>query len=117
MEHPHEPIDAINQWQEWYKANRIVAPLDTPLTSKDSRENLHDISNTMTTISSLITNNEVWRQSVVDNFADTITEAMADMSGADIYKCFLQAAQENLTHVEKEYKNAKQLVDYLTCKQ
>lgn len=121
MEHPHEPIDAINQWQQWYREHKIVASLDTPLMSKDSREKLHDTSNTMTTVSSFtlpsITEDKLWRQSIVDAFADTVTEAMADMSGAEIYKCFLQAAQENLMHCEKEYKNAKQLVDYLTCRQ
>ena len=117
MEHPHEPIDAINEWQRWYREHRLVASLDKPLASKDSRENLHDTSNAMTTISSMFTADNQWKQSIVDAFADTITEAMADMSGAEIYKCFLQAAQENLTHAEKEYKNAKQLVDYLTGKQ
>jgi hypothetical protein len=106
MEHPHEPIDAINEWQRWYKENNNVSLR----THKD-----------MTTVSSFtlpsITDDKLWRQSIVNGFADTITEAMADMSGAEIYKCFLQAAQENLKHAEKEYKNAKQLVDYLTCKQ
>jgi hypothetical protein len=117
MEHPHEPMDAIKKWQEWYKSNRVVASLDTPLISKDSRENLHDTSNTMTTVFNTPFANSEWRQSVIDNFADTITEAMADLSGAEIYKCLLQAAEENLKHCEKEYKDAKQLVDYLTNKQ
>lgn len=103
MEHPHEPIDAINEWQRWYKENETFSLVH------NGKE--------MTTVSNLFTNNKAWKQSIVDGFADTITEAMADMSGADIYKCFLQAAQENLKHAEKEYKNAKQLVDYLTCKQ
>lgn len=102
MEHPHEPIDAINRWQEWYKANRIVQLEKTNSTMIDLKTP---------------TVQELWRQRVVDNFADTIVDAMGEMSGADIYKCVLQAAQENLNHCEKEYKNAKQLVDYLTNKQ
>lgn len=117
MEHPHEPIDAINEWQKWYKANRTFISIDNPLANKDSKKNLDNTSNTMTAISNLFNNDNTWKQSIVDGFADTITEAMADMSGAEIYKCVLQAAQENLTHTEKEYKNAKQLVDYLTSKQ
>lgn len=117
MEHPHEPIDAINEWQRWYREHRMVALLDISLASKNSKEQLHDTSKAMTTVSSLLTNDKAWEQSIVNSFADTITEAMADMSGAEIYKCFLHAAQENLNHAEKEYKNAKQLVDYLTCKQ
>lgn len=117
MEHPHEPMNAINEWQKWYKENQVVASLDTPLESKDSRENLHNTTNTMSSISELFTNDKAWRNAIVNGFADTITEAMSDMSGAEIYKCFLQAAQENLKHCDKEYRNAKQLVDYLTCKQ
>lgn len=117
MEHPHEPIDAIHEWQRWYKENQLVASLDAPMESKASRENFHNTTNVMPSISELLTNDKVWRNSIVNNFADTITEAMSDMSGAEIYKCFLQAAQENLAHCNKEYRNAKQLVDYLTRKQ
>lgn len=38
MEHPHEPVDAIKEWQDWYKKHRIVAQMDEPLVTKDSRE-------------------------------------------------------------------------------
>ena len=102
MEHPHEPIDAITEWQRWYKENRTVE--------------LKSINETMTD-PNLQTIKEMWRQTIVERFADTIVEAMTDFSGAEIYKCFLEAAQGNLGHSEKEYKNAKQLVDYLTYKQ
>lgn len=116
MEHPHEPMNAIHEWQRWYKENQVVASLDKPMESKDSRENLHNTTNAMASISELLTDDKAWRNSIINSFADTITEAMGDMSGAEIYKCFLQAAQENLANCDKEYKNAKQLVSYLTCK-
>jgi len=44
MDHPHEPINAIKEWQEWYRTHAVVASMDEPLMSKDSRENLHDTS-------------------------------------------------------------------------
>jgi hypothetical protein len=117
MEHPHEPMDAIEKWQKWYKSNQVVASLETPLVSKDSRENLHDTSNTMTTLSNMPSTNNEWRQAVLNGFADTITEAMSDFSGIEIYKCFLQAAQENLDYCEQQYKNAKELMDCLVNEQ
>lgn len=115
MEHPHEPIDTILEWQKWYRENRVVASLDYPSKTKDSRENLHDTTNAMTTVSSILENTT--RNKITEYFADTISEGLCEMSGADVYKCFLAAAQEQLKYAEKEYKKAKQLVDYLTCKQ
>ena len=115
MEHPHEPINVILKWQEWYRKNQQVASLYQPLETKDSRENLHDTTNAMKTISSILENTT--KSKITEYFADTITEAMCEMSGADVYKCFLAAAQEQLTYAEKEYQKAKQLVNYLTGKQ
>jgi hypothetical protein len=114
MKHLREPIDTIIEWQKCYKNKQVVASLDVPMASKDSRENLHDTSNTMTTILDPLLTTDSRHQLIVNNFSDTIVEAMADHSGAEIYKCFLQSAQENLKHCKKEYENAKQLVDYLT---
>ena len=103
MKHPHEPIDVITNWQEWYKKNCAVSCLNTPPVSNKTK------------------NMDIFMQPIknktVENFADTIVDAMVDLSGAEVYKCFLQAAQENLEIVEREYKKAKQLVDYLTNKQ
>jgi len=115
MEHPHEPIDTILEWQKWYRKHRVVASLDHPLETKDSRENLHNTTNAMTTISNILEN--TMQTKITDFFADTISEGLCEMSGADVYKCFLAAAQEQLTIAEKEYHKAKQLVDYLKCKQ
>ena len=83
MEHPHEPIDAINQWQEWYQNNKVVASSDKPLVSKDSRENLHDTTNAIESMSK-----EIWLQKVEEHFADTLAEFQYELSGKDFYQAF-----------------------------
>lgn len=108
MEHPHEPLDAINKWQEWYKSNRVVASLDQPLVSKDSRENLHD-----TTDAIEIMSKGIWLQKAEEHFADTLAEFQYELSGKDFYQAFCKAAQTNMDIVQKEYERAKELVDLL----
>ena len=108
MEHPHEPIDAINKWQEWYKSNRVVASLDKPLVSKDSRENLHDTTNAIESMSK-----EIWLQKAEEHFADTLAEFQYELSGKDFYQAFCKAAHTNVEIAKKEYERAKELVDLL----
>jgi hypothetical protein len=90
MEHPHEPIDAINSWQEWYKNNRVVASLNKPL------ESTYDAMKQAT-----------------DHFGDTIVEASATLSADEIYSCLLQAVQENYDHTKKEFDNAARLLELI----
>jgi hypothetical protein len=128
MEHPHEPIDVIQNWQDWYKKHRVIAQLDEPLVSKDSRENLHDSSNAVdklpdwrTFYAELLEEPQTQeitptdKQKAIDYFADTIAE-FSHLSGAELFECFLTAAVNNLESVTKEYDQAKALVDFLRCK-
>ena len=108
MEHPHEPIDAINQWQEWYQNNKVVASPDKPLVSKDSRENLHDTTDAIENMSK-----KIWLQKVEEHFADTLAEFQYELSGKDFYQAFCKAAQNNVEVAKKEYERAKELVDLL----
>jgi hypothetical protein len=111
MEHPHEPIDAINSWQEWYKSNRVIASLDKPLESKDSREELHDTSKAIDSWLQTCTYNAM--KQATDHFGDTIVEASASLSADEIYSCLLQAVQENYDHAKKEFDNAARLLDLI----
>lgn len=107
-----DPMDAVNAWQKWYKENQVVASLDKPMASKNSRENLHNTSNTSDTM----TNAEakaMWMQKAQEHFADTLAEYQYELSGKDFYKAFYKAAYENMTHAKKEYDDAKDLVDML----
>lgn len=108
MEHPHEPIDAIKEWQEWYKAHRMVASMDTPLITKDSRENMHDTTDAIEDIGK-----EIWLQKAEEHFADTLAEFQYELSGKDFYKAFCKAAHTNMDIAHKEYERAKELVDLL----
>jgi hypothetical protein len=126
MEHPHEPLDAIQIWQDWYKKNRVIAQLDQPLVSKDSRENLHDTTNAVDKLpdwrshyKELIedapqpTYNSMYKEKATDYFGDTIAEFADELTGEELFNCFLAAANKNLGRVKKEYDQAKELVNLL----
>ena len=107
-----DPMDAINAWQKWYKENQVVASLDKPMASKDNRENLHNTSNAIDTMTKTEAK-AMWMVKAQEHFADTLAEYQYELSGKDFYKAFYAAAQENMTHAKKEYDSAKELVDML----
>jgi mitochondrial fission protein ELM1 len=117
-----KPMEVIKEWQDWYRKHRIVAQVDQPLKTKDSRESLHDTSKTTTTLDgsdNLVTDycRAMSFQKAKEYFADTLAEFTNELSGKDFYKAFYAAAIENLESVEKEYKRAKDLVDMLRYKE
>ncbi len=118
MDSTQEPVDTIKQWQEWYRSHRVIAEIDVPMATKDSREQLHDTSNATTTLegsNNLLTDycTVMSFQKAKEYFADTIAEFANELSGKELYKAFYAAAIENMDCVEKEYNKAKQLVDML----
>ena len=120
MDTTNEPIETINQWQEWYRRHRVVAEMDQPLVTKDSRESMHDTSKATTTLNgsdNLLTDycKAMSFQKAQEHFADTIAEFTYELSGKELYKAFYAAAIDNLAIAEKEYNKAKQLVDMLRC--
>lgn len=120
MDTTNEPIETINQWQEWYRRHRVVAEVDQPLVTKDSREYMQDTSKATTTLDgsdNLLTDycKTMSFQKAQEYFADTIAEFANELSGRELYKAFYAAAMDNMDTVEKEYQKAKQLVDMLRC--
>ena len=120
MDTTNEPIETINQWQEWYRRHRVVAEMDQPLVTKASREFMHDTSKATTTLDgsdNLLTGycRTMWMEKAQEHFADTIAEFTYELSGKELYKAFYAAAIDNLAIAEKEYNKAKQLVDMLRC--
>ena len=98
-----------DQWQsflQWYKENKIVAELDQPLITKDSREKMHDTTEAVQSL-----NQKVLFDKAKEFFLETICEYSEQLSGQQIFKAFYAAAQENLDHFDKEYKKAKQIID------
>lgn len=118
MDTTNEPIETINQWQEWYRRHRVVAEINQPLATKDSRESMHDTSKATTILDG--SDNPLTDyckamsfQKAKEYFADTIAEFNNELSGKELYKAFYAAAMDNMDAVEKEYNKAKQLVDML----
>jgi len=107
-----EPVDTIKQWQDWYRSHRIIAEINMPMTTKDTKENMHDTSNAVETLSD--TNPKaMWIEKAREHFADTLAEYQYELSGKDFYKAFYQAATEAMGYAEKEYQRTKELVDML----
>lgn len=111
MDTTQEPVDAVKSWQDWYRKHQLVASMDEPMASKDSREQLHDTTNAAQDLAAAVEAEAIKKATMC--FADTIAEYSSELSGADLYKCFFNAVMENLNYADKEYKKAKQLMDLL----
>ncbi len=124
-----DPQNTIKEWQEWYRSHQTVAQMNEPLVSKESRENLHDTSNAVDTMpnwreflkelaeepqekeTTPRVVNSVYVNKAIEHFADTIAEFQNEMTGEELYACFVEAARENLAYVTAEYDRAKDLFD------
>jgi hypothetical protein len=128
MDVSSKPMETINQWQDWYRKHRVVAELDAPGVSKDSRENLHDTTNATDTMpdwrshyKALIEEdannpNAIYMRKVTEHFADTLCEFQNELTGEQFYNCFLAAALDINKSAKEEYDKTKQLVDILLIK-
>ena len=94
-----------------FKQN-IVAELDEPLVTKDSREKLHD---TTASTAQSIKHAECLKRTR-DYFADTICEAMDELTGEEIYQAFYKACKALRDVTKKEYDNANELFECLNNK-
>ena len=115
MDTTQEPLEAISAWQKWYKEHRVVAQTDQPLVTKDSRQNLHNTTNTASTMNEAETKN-MWIQKAQEHFEDTLAEYQYELTGKDFFKAFYRAAYQNAEHAKKEYDRAQELVDLLRYK-
>jgi len=128
MDHPHEPINAIKEWQEWYRTHAVVASMDEPLMSKDSRENLHDTSKATyempdwrsfykelaeVNIEPAEVDNNIYLQKAIEHFSDTLCEFMYELTGEQFYKAFLIAATNVAKSAQDDYLKCKALVDLI----
>lgn len=120
-----DPVETIKVWQDWYKNHRVVAEMDEPLATKDSREHLHDTSNATDTLADwrshyaeligdripLEEDDCIYKQKATDGFADTIAEFINEMTGEEMYECFVKAVSSQLEYATKEYDRARDLMD------
>jgi hypothetical protein len=91
-----------------FKQN-IVAELDEPLVTKDSREKLHD---TTASTAQSIKHAECLKKTR-EYFADTICEAMDELTGEEVYQAFYKACKALRDVSKKEYDNANGLFECL----
>lgn len=118
MDISNKPMETIQQWQEWYRANRKVACLDEPLLSKELYKKPHDTTNAVNTwqykklIEDMNSNNN-FKQKAKEQFADTISEFIHDMTGDEMFYCFLAAALMIGEIQKAELNNTQQLLNRL----
>ena len=128
MDHPHEPINAIKEWQKWYRTHAVVASMDEPLMSKDSRENLHDTSKATyempdwrsfykelveVDIGPTEVDDNIYLQKAIEHFSDTLCEFAHELSAEQFYKAFLIAATNVAKSAQDDYLKCKTLVDLI----
>jgi len=105
--------------------------------SKDSRENLHDTSNATDSVKDwrtfwkdVLDDSEdnfekelatavqqqliMTKQRIVNNFLDTICCALEEISGKEVFECFVEAVQAQHEYTNKEYNKANELLNLLT---
>ena len=126
--------DSFKAWHTWYKNNTQVASMDEPQVTKDSRENLHEITNATGTLSSWYTDALETFYGNLDNaakenkkmetelkvslteqlttyFEDTLCEFYDELTPLEIIQCFHEAIKRNFTLHEKEFNKAKELIE------
>lgn len=111
-----DPMDVLSNWQRCYKASSVVAEMTEPLLTKASRENMHNTINATDKFPETFLQSEKYKKKATEYFGDTICEFFNELSGEELFNCFCEAAKENLTSVEKEYKNAKTLMELIEGK-
>ena len=101
--------------------------MNDPSNSKDSRENLHDTSYAVDSITdwrtfwkdvldeteeTFKTEDQMSRhkQETIHNFLDTICCGLEEMNGKEVFECFFKAVQDQYEYTKKEHDNTKQLM-------
>jgi hypothetical protein len=143
IQFPEDPLTHIKTWQTKFKEHEqqgLIAEMETPGTTKDSREALHDTSHATDTIKDWRSfwtdvlgeeSSEAWisskdeltkaskqqltraKQKTIDEFLDTICCALEEMSGKEVFDCFIEAAKSQQDYTQKEYYKANELFNLL----
>ena len=109
-------METIKQWQDWYRSHKMIAELNEPGVSKDSRENLHNTHNATNVMSDWTSflnmdNNDTYQQKAIEYFSDTIAEFNNEMTGEQLFNCFKQAVTNYYNTQKEELGRTKQLFD------
>jgi hypothetical protein len=129
---PEDPLSHIKTWQNKFKEHKQqceIAEMNEPLISKDSRENLHNTKNATDAIKDWRTfwsdvideskdnfEDELFasiKQRTINDFLDSITCALEEMSGEEVFNCFVEAAQTKHDYTQKEHYKTNELFNLL----
>ena len=125
---PEDPLKNIITWQTKHKQIKQecgVAEMDTPGTTKDSREALHDTSNATDSVKDwrsfwkdVLDEPATWdcsdtKQKTVDSFLDIICCALEELSAKEVFDCFAEAVQSQNEYTKKEYYKTTELMNLL----
>lgn len=129
MSDSSDPMETIKNWQDWYKKHNVVAELNKPMASKDSRESLHDTSKATDAMPNWrehyaqligdripLQGDKTYKEKATEYFADIIAEFISEISSQELFDCFAAAAKQNLDFTTKEYDQAKDLMDIIQGK-
>ena len=108
--------------------------METPCTTKDSREALHNTSNATDSIKdwrsfwkdvldvpgtwdssedeltkAINQQKTMAKQKAVDDFLDTICCALEELSGEEVFDCFVEAVQSQWDYTRKEHEKTNDL--------
>jgi hypothetical protein len=106
-----DPMETLDAWHKWYREHQVVASMEEPMVTKDSRERLHDTTNA---VAQLVSDAELLSfEKATQYFADTLAEFGCDLSGKQLFKALLAAATDNYNYTKGEYDKAKQFLDLI----
>ena len=139
---PEDPLTHIKTWQAKFKEHKQqcgVAEMDTPGTTKDSREALHNTANATDAIKdwrgfwkevldepgahvypeselteAIQKQLTMTKQKTVDNFLEEICCALEEMSGKEVFDCFVKAVESQHEYTKKVYYKTIDLMDLLS---
>jgi hypothetical protein len=138
---PEDPLTHIKTWQAKFKEHQQlcgVAEMDIPGTTKDSREALHDTSDATDSVKDwrgfwkevldesgahIYPEDELTqaiqkqltmaKQKTINNFLDEICCALEEMSGEEVFDCFIEAVMSQHDYTQKEHYKTNELLNLL----
>jgi hypothetical protein len=87
--------DSIKNWRSFWKD-----VLDVPGTGDSSEDELTEAINQQKTMA---------KQKAVDDFLDTICCALEELSGEEVFDCFVEAVQSQWDYTRKEHEKTNDL--------
>jgi hypothetical protein len=125
IQFPEDALKNVITWQTKFtqhKQQNMTTKMNTPESIKDSREQLHTVENATDHITDWRT---FWKDvleekkdplvlaelkdKTIKDFLDTISCALEQLNGNEVFDCFVQAVENEYHYKTKEYDRVDQL--------